>query len=44
VEHWQEERPMLAQPEQVHAFFKEVGEVHDRVEQLEQKIQQLSAK
>lgn len=44
VEHWQEESPMLAQPEQVRAFFKEVGEVHDRVEQLEQKIQQLSNK
>lgn len=44
VEHWQDENPMLAQPEQMHAFFKEVGEVHDRVEQLEQKIKQLSAK
>jgi ubiquinone biosynthesis protein UbiJ len=44
VEHWQEEKPVLAQPEQVHAFFKEVGEVHDRVEQLEQRIKQLSAK
>ncbi|MBU1690020.1 MAG: hypothetical protein KJ958_03460 [Gammaproteobacteria bacterium] len=44
AEHWQEESPMLAQPEQVHAFFKEVGEMHDRVEQLEQKIKQLSAK
>lgn len=38
VEHWQEENPLLAQPEQVRAFFKEVGEVHDRVERLEQKI------
>lgn len=44
AEHWQEESPMLAQPEQVHAFFKEVGELHDRVEQLEQKINQLSGK
>ncbi len=44
AEHWQEESPMLAQPGQVNAFFKEVGEVHDRVEQLEQKIKQLSAK
>jgi len=41
VEHWQEEEPSLAQPEQVHAFFKEVGEVHDGVEQLEKKIRQL---
>jgi ubiquinone biosynthesis protein UbiJ len=41
AEHWQEENPMLAQPGQVHAFFKEVGEVHDRVEQLEKKIRQL---
>ena len=44
VEHWQEESPMLAQPGQVHAFLNEVGELHDRVEQLEQKIKQLSAK
>ena len=44
VEHWQDESPMLAQPEQVHAFFNEVGELHGRVEQLEQKIKQLSAK
>lgn len=42
VEHWQEESPALAQPEQVHALFKEMGEVHDRVERLEQKIKQLS--
>lgn len=41
VEHWQEESPMLAQPGQVHAFFDEVGELHDRVEQLEKKIRQL---
>jgi ubiquinone biosynthesis protein UbiJ len=38
AEHWQEESPLLAQPGQVHAFIKEVGELHDRVEQLEQKI------
>jgi ubiquinone biosynthesis protein UbiJ len=44
VEHWQEESPALAQPEPVRAFFSEVGEVHDRVERLEQKIQQLSTK
>lgn len=44
AEHWQEESPMLAQPKQVHAFFNEVGELHDRVEQLQQKITQLSAK
>ena len=44
VEHWQEEKPVLAQPEAVHAFFGEVDEMHDRVEQLEQKIKQLSAK
>lgn len=44
AEHWQEESPLLAQPGQVHAFFKEVGELHDRVEQLEQKIKLLSAK
>jgi len=44
VEHWQEEKPVLAQPEQVQPFFNEVGEVHDRVEQLEQKINQLSTK
>ncbi|MDP2878935.1 MAG: hypothetical protein Q8N74_05345 [Sulfuricella sp.] len=42
VEHWQEDGPVLAQPGQVHAFFKEVGEVHDRVERLKQKINQLS--
>ncbi len=41
VEHWQEEKPTLAQPELVRAFFKEVGEVHDRVELLEKKIRQL---
>jgi ubiquinone biosynthesis protein UbiJ len=41
AEHWQEENPMLAQPGQVHAFFKEVDELHDRVEQLEKKIRQL---
>ncbi len=44
AEHWQEESPLLAQPGQVNAFFKEVGELHDRVEQLEQKIKHLSAK
>ena len=44
VEHWQEEKPVLAQPEQVHAFFKEVDEVHDRVEQLEQAIKRLQPK
>ena len=44
VEHWQEEKPVLAQPGQVHAFFKEVDAVHDRVKQLEQKINRLSAK
>lgn len=44
VEHWQEEKPVLAQPEQVHAFFNEVSELHDRVERLEQKIKQFSAK
>ncbi|MHB1621076.1 MAG: ubiquinone biosynthesis accessory factor UbiJ [Sulfuricella sp.] len=44
AEHWQEEKPVLAQPDQVHAFFNEVGELHDRVERLEQKIKQLSAK
>lgn len=38
AEHCQEESPMLAQPEPVRAFFKEVSEVHDRVERLEQKI------
>ena len=41
AEYWQEENPMLAQPGQVHAFFKEVDELHDRVEQLEKKIRQL---
>ncbi|MHB1291176.1 MAG: ubiquinone biosynthesis accessory factor UbiJ, partial [Sulfuricella sp.] len=44
AEHWQEENPLLAQPEQAHVFFKEVGELHDRVERLEQRIKQLSAK
>ncbi len=38
AEHWQEESPLLAQPEAVRAFFNEVGELHGRVEQLEQKI------
>lgn len=41
IEHWQEESPLLAQPEPVRAFFKEVGELHDRVELLEKKIRQL---
>jgi ubiquinone biosynthesis protein UbiJ len=41
IEHWQEEKPVLAQPGQVHAFFNEVGEVHDQVERLEKKIRQL---
>jgi ubiquinone biosynthesis protein UbiJ len=41
VEHWQEEKPVLAQPGQVHAYFNEVGELHDRVERLEQRIRQL---
>lgn len=44
VEHWQEDNPLLAQPEPVRAFFGEVGELHDRVERLEQKIKQLSTK
>lgn len=43
AEHWQEESPLLAQPEQVQVFFKEVGEVHGRVDQLEQKINLLTA-
>lgn len=43
VEHWQEEEPVLAQPGPVHAFVKEVGELHDRVEQLQEKVKQLSA-
>lgn len=42
AEHWQEESPALAQPEAVSTFFKEVAEVHDRVERLEQKIKRLS--
>lgn len=39
IEHWQEEKPALPQPGQVHAFFNEVGELHDRVKRLEQKIE-----
>lgn len=44
VEHWQEENPMLAQPEAVRAFFGEVEQLHGRVERLAQKIEQLSSK
>lgn len=44
VEHWQEESPMLAQPEAARAFADEVDELHERVERLEQKINRLSTK
>lgn len=44
VAHWQEDNLLLAQPGAVRAFFDEVGELHGRVEQLEQKIKQLSTK
>jgi ubiquinone biosynthesis protein UbiJ len=44
VAHWQEDDPLLAQPEPVRTFFGEVSELHDRVERLEQKIKQLSTK
>lgn len=39
VEHWQEEEPLLAQPEAVRNFFDQVSKLHDRVDQLEQKIE-----
>lgn len=41
VEDSQGKNTALAQSESVHVFFKEVNEVHDRVEQLEKKIRQL---
>ena len=44
AEHWQEESPLLARPDQVRGFAGEVEKLHDRVDRLEQKIQQLSVK
>ena len=44
AEHWQQESPVLAQPEAVRAFFGEVEQLHGRVERLEQKIEQLLSK
>lgn len=44
VELWQEESPMLAPPEETRALAGEINAVHERIERLEQKIQQLSAK
>lgn len=41
VEHWQEEEPLLAQPEAVRNFFDQVGKLHDRTERLEQRIEKL---
>ena len=44
AEHWQEESPLLARPDQVRDFAGEVEQLHDRVDRLEQKIKQLSVK
>ena len=42
TEYWTEERPLLAQPQQLAAFAQQVGKLRDDVAQLEQRIQQLS--
>ena len=42
AEYWTEERPLLAKPLQLAVFAQEVNELRDEVEQLEQRIQQLS--
>lgn len=44
VEHWQEESPLLAPPEEARALAGEINELHERVERLAQRIKQLSAK
>ena len=41
AEHWQEESPMLAPPEQTRALAGEIGKLHERVERLAQRIGQL---
>lgn len=42
AEYWTEERPLLAKPHQLAAFAQGVNGLRDEVEQLEQRIQQLS--
>ena len=39
AEHWQEESPLLAPPEETRALAGEIGELADRVDRLEQKIE-----
>ncbi len=41
AEHWQEESPLLAPPEETRALAGEIGAVDERVERLAQKIRQL---
>ena len=42
TEYWTEERPLLAKPQQLAAFAHDVNRLRDEVEQLEQRIQQLT--
>ncbi len=42
--HWQEESPLLAQPEAARSFAGEVDKLRERVERLEQKIERLNHK
>jgi len=42
AEYWTEERPLLAKPLQLSDFAKRVSLLHDDLEQLEHRIQQLS--
>ena len=42
AEYWTEERPLLAKPQQLAAFAREVSRLHDEVDGLEQRIQRLS--
>ncbi len=42
AEYWTEEHPLLAKPQQLAAFAQEVTRLRHEMEQLEQRIQQLS--
>ena len=42
AEYWTEERPLLAKPQQLTDFANKVARLHDDLEQLERRIQQLS--
>jgi ubiquinone biosynthesis protein UbiJ len=42
AEYWTEEQPLLAKPQQLAAFAQQVNGLRDEVEQLEQRVLQLS--